>query len=353
MKRWKLLLAEKLLEFTADYRSRVDCSEEQFYEPERIAVFCVGSVGDFVISTPALRAVRKRFPSAKILMITTREIVQLVKSYGWFSHVLVRHTNVAGILRFYMIMKKFRPQITITLGPHAPVDVVCAALAGSKEIYMDSGSDESVTLKRFASRHTGSFSGHIIQRQLALTATLGAITGDVRMFLPKAFIRDKTGKTFSVAFHLTEMRTKEQWPLKRFHELAKALMLNFPGIRIVLIGNRADEITAIKLANSLYSDMTGYFCIATGITDVASLVSLIRSQTVLITGDSCLLQVAIAARIRTVILQNGYEKVERMPIQDLGFHRTITVRRNSLDDFEITRVFSAFRHAIEESRLDK
>lgn len=36
MKRWKALLAEKLLEFTADYRSRVHRSDEQLYEPERI-----------------------------------------------------------------------------------------------------------------------------------------------------------------------------------------------------------------------------------------------------------------------------------------------------------------------------
>src|SRR5436853_1076777 len=55
----------------------------------KIAVFCPNWVGDLVMATPALRAVRRRFPHAEIFAVMRPYVAEVLRGLDVVDHVLL------------------------------------------------------------------------------------------------------------------------------------------------------------------------------------------------------------------------------------------------------------------------
>src|SRR5262245_52819486 len=57
-------------------------------EPRAVAVFAPNLVGDTVMATPAMRALRARFDCARIVLVIRAEIARLLDAAPWFDDVI-------------------------------------------------------------------------------------------------------------------------------------------------------------------------------------------------------------------------------------------------------------------------
>jgi heptosyltransferase-2 len=65
---------------------------------KKILVINLGGVGDFLLSTPALRALRKKFPEAVLALLVTKRIDELAKDISCINEVFAFHVGYGGMM---------------------------------------------------------------------------------------------------------------------------------------------------------------------------------------------------------------------------------------------------------------
>lgn len=61
--------------------------KRQWMEPARILVIKLGSLGEFVLSLPAMKKIREAHPRAQVTLLTLPRFAELARSSRYFSHV--------------------------------------------------------------------------------------------------------------------------------------------------------------------------------------------------------------------------------------------------------------------------
>ena len=65
-------------------------------DPQAILVVLPTWVGDFVMATPALRAVRNRFPESRITFLAEPNLRDLIEGGDWRDEVVVSFSRYVG-----------------------------------------------------------------------------------------------------------------------------------------------------------------------------------------------------------------------------------------------------------------
>ena len=60
---------------------------------DRIVLFLPNWVGDVVMATPAVRAVRERFPAAELVAVCKPYVADVLAGSPWFSEVILSDKN--------------------------------------------------------------------------------------------------------------------------------------------------------------------------------------------------------------------------------------------------------------------
>jgi ADP-heptose:LPS heptosyltransferase len=86
----------------------------------RIVVFKPGPIGDFLHSLPAVYALRKKFPGARLCVVTSRELSDLIEANTFVDEkVYVPSTlfrgDLRGFLRFVREVRALRPGVFVDL----------------------------------------------------------------------------------------------------------------------------------------------------------------------------------------------------------------------------------------------
>lgn len=128
----------------------------------RIAVFCPNWVGDTVMATPALRALREHFVDACILGVMRRAPADVLEGLPYFNVRLIWGNNkdsrdVRG-WRLVRMLRRFAPHIAI-LFPNSLRSAVVARLSGAKRIvgYARDGRSFLLTDRLTAPRRHGAW----------------------------------------------------------------------------------------------------------------------------------------------------------------------------------------------------
>lgn len=65
---------------------------------QKILIINLAGIGDLLLSTPALKALRKSFPKAKILMLTSAKVYELAQEFEFIDKVFCIELNYGGII---------------------------------------------------------------------------------------------------------------------------------------------------------------------------------------------------------------------------------------------------------------
>lgn len=350
-KLWKINTINKVLSLHARL-SRIDANKKPLSAAQdfkRIVIFSTTALGDLLFNTPAIRAIRNRYPAAKIMLVSSFKNRDLVQGSTWFDEVVIWDNKVVRAPNLILKLRRFRPQITFLLHSSQGYDVLCARLSGSKYIVRDNFSHDTPAFNRWIDLYSEHFEGHLIQRKLNLIGQLGCEISDTRMQFPITIRKSALeGKPLTIGFQMGASGTTRCWPVENFAMLAEKLLAHYPDANIVLTGSSQDQPIADALFKVLPEKLKNRIDSYIGKTTLPQLIELINGIDVFVTGDTGPLHIALAAQTPTVSLYVVTNPLHSGPYQDAHKHRMIFIPPEKDDDvnyplkkISVDRVFQA------------
>ncbi len=304
---------------TEDKRNQL--AEQEF---RSILVYSTTALGDYMFNSPALRAIRQRYPAAHIVLVAHPKYKQLLTRRDFYDDVLFWNNKFGSLTGFTREAKRFSPELAVMLHSHLPYDVMSAAMCGCRYLVRDNYGKEVGKMSRWLTYGLDQFPGHIIGRKMELVSALGCDRNNVDMAVPCEYIpREKAAGTFRVGFQLGASTPNRCWPPRYFAELAGKIISQFPGSEIVLIGSPAETGLADQVLASADPGITSSITSYVGKTSLPELLGVISSMDILVTGDTGPLHLAIALKTPTLSLFVTESPESSGPYQDRHLHRYV------------------------------
>lgn len=289
------------------------------------------ALGDTVMSTTGIRALRRRYPQAHItallhpvngrLLANSQDLDERLFYAGRYNRFFPtlrelrrRHFDVAAVFHGN------EPQITPLLYL-AGIPFIFKLPNLSRYRFLLSNREPALGWPQI---------GHGLRQRLAVAHLAGADSDDPHMYLDieetqRETVRDALrwrGIAHSaqlVGFQASASNRRRAWPSSHFVALGRALAELHPGARIILTGSPAER----ELCADIAHDIGPAAVSLAGSLDIEALPALIERLRVLITGDTGTMHVAVAVRTSTVCLFGASDPAGAGPIYDLDRHTLI------------------------------
>jgi len=271
-------------------------------KPKRILIVQTAFLGDVILATPLIRAVRELFPDSFISFLLIPETKRVLDNNPHLNEVLTYDKRTkAGVGAFLQIVNRVRGKdLDLALVPHRSFR--SALLAGLARIPFRIGFDKSAGSFLLTRKVPYRSDVHEVERNLSLVSEFNPPAQD---FLPELF--PSSDDLSSVRKMLTDSGVREQdkvvavapgsvwatkrWLPERFAQVCDLLMSR-ARVKVVLTGSEDD----LALCRQIAGLMKEKPVILAGRTDVlqsAALVSLCRA---VLSNDSAPVHMASAMR---------------------------------------------------------
>jgi len=287
----------------------------------KILVPAYAGIGNIVLYTPALRALRKRFPDAEIVLavgnnrsndeVLGPELVDRVVEIPLKAGIVDRVRDVLRLRRerFDLCVNAFfcywPYQIAFTAFARIPWRCGHVSSHGWKGIF-----DELYNIPARMDRDQ-----YESDRYLELAYALGVERGTVEVepslsISPRAADRardllsskgvDADRRYIVVHAGTSAVLSWKQWGLERFEEVVRQLAMRHPHT-FVLVGAPDERSSQQGLIERLEGLLGNRFVDLVGATDIPTLAAIVDGADILIGNDSGPMQIAIARRIPVVV----------------------------------------------------
>ncbi|SPS01118.1 glycosyltransferase family 9 protein [Cupriavidus taiwanensis] len=290
----------------------------------RIVVFSTTALGDFMLNTPAIRALRVRYPDADITLVANPRNRDLVSACQYVNHMVFWDHKAKSVVATIWRLRKRRPQLAVILHSKGPYDLIAAVFAGCSYLVKNIYDDELPGQERWLDAATWTRNeGHLIQSKLDLVGHLGCDTTNTEMFLPVRPAIGGPSAKIIIGFQLGASQPVRCWPIEHFVALAKALLAETENAMIALIGSDKEGSLATRFMAGLTPQERQRVVNHVGQTTLVTLVTVIHGMKVLVTGDTGPLHLAIALKVRTVSLFATASPKKTGPYQDKALHKVL------------------------------
>ncbi|WP_215848161.1 glycosyltransferase family 9 protein [Candidatus Pantoea bituminis] len=327
---WKAKLLDKVIKsYLFLSRKRVETSlNAEALSPKHILIFSTTALGDFLFNTPAIRAVRKRFPDAQITLVVHEKYADFLKEGNDWNKLVFWNNKAITISRVLRSLKGEPPiDIALLLHSHEPYDYLCAILAGSRLILKDNYRDDIALRDKWLADYTIAFKGHVIERKLKLVEGLGCDVSDITMKLPFS-VENKTANIHPViGFQLGASTPERCWAPENFSQLAVLLLKQFQYLTLVLIGGPGDKGRAETFLRLLPANLHARIVNEVGDTSLPQLCRIINNMDLLVTGDTGPLHIAVTLNTPTLGLFVTANPYATGAFQNPDLHHLIYISR--------------------------
>ena len=260
-------------------------------------------IGDVVLSTPAIKAARDKYPDAYIAFMVRPYARDIVDGNPYLDEVIVydkygKHKSLIKTISFALSLKKKKFDLCLMLHPTNRVHLI-AHLAGIKRrVGYDRKCAFFLTEKIPHKKQEGK--RHESDYTLDLLRAIGAEPKDKELFVPvKAndakriddiFFENHIGdKVPVVAVNPGASCVSKRWASERFAEVCERLAENEKA-RIIIISDEKNKSLAYRLAESMRHEPVNL----AGKTTVGELAALLAKANLFISNDSGPVHVACA-----------------------------------------------------------
>jgi len=306
----------------------------KYFDPDKIKNILVVSstaIGDTLLSTPAIRAVREQYPHAKIIGHFNAKNMELFENNPHIDGIIPYY---GGYKRFFKTIREFRRHkfdLALIFHGNEPQATPMAYLSGAKFIYKipiprqygfllsntDNGFDNPWNHHAIDVRlKTASFAGCNGQNKEMVLIVDKNAEYFIDNFLESANI---TSQDLIVGFQAGAATKFKMWPEAKFIELGKRLLQYKPNIKIMVIGSRDEK----DLCNFIAKSIGDRALSIAGRLSLKQLTALIKKLTALVTNDTGAMHMAIALRTRTVSMFCPTNAWGVGPLQDMHLHKVI------------------------------
>lgn len=270
---------------------------------KRILVARTDRVGDVLLSTPVIKALRDYYPSSYIAMMVSPYARDIVEGNPYLDEVIVydkdaRHKGWLGSLRFAAKLRRKKFDLALVLHPanRAHLVVFLAGIARRIGYNRKMGfllSDKLSHTKQLGEKHESEYS-------LDLVRYLGIEPEDKKPFMPLSAESEKwaedvlSGYGISkgdklLAVHPAASCPSKIWPNQSFAEVAERLSEKH-GFKVIVVAGPKD----IALAEQVIKNMRHPAINLAGKTSLSGLASILKRCRLFISNDSGPVHIASA-----------------------------------------------------------
>ncbi len=344
-------------------------------QPDRALLVLIAGIGDFVMATPAIRAIRQGFPGAHLTLLTNPQSEGLARSCPYLDAILTfdlhayrpggRSTGWRAWKNFLSLTADLRRQrfdLAVNL-------YQVATWAGTIRMWLlfagiraDQTAGRSSGGRGFFFRIRSPDRPHEIDAQLALAAALGcpADDGHPELWIPEASRQSAAARLreaglserepFAV-LNIGSNRPEARWPQEKAAVIAREIH-GGTGLRILLTG----DATEADLANALTVELADCVRSLAGRTDILELAAILERAKVMVTTDSGPMHMAAALGTPLVALFGPADPAHFGPRGWPGQVVVLQGRARPRDplgwhaDLSVTDVLEAVAHLLSLSR---
>ena len=275
----------------------------------RILIVRTDRIGDVLLSTPVIKAVRGNYPDAYIAMMVRPYARDIVDGNPYLDEVLIYdkdeiHKSWFSSLKFSLNLKKKRFDLAIVLHPTNRAHIITFLAGIPQRIGYNKKFGFLLTQrlldeKRFGEKHESEYA-------LDMIRTLGIQVKDKSVFMPikkeseeyiERLLQDSgvTGQDRLIAVHPGASCPSKRWPPERFAQVADKLIQDYlptgqaslpvgkEGKLKVVIISSPEQVNIGKRVIGVMSNRPVDLC---GKTTVSQLASLLKRCVLFISNDS-------------------------------------------------------------------
>ncbi|MEK7679551.1 MAG: glycosyltransferase family 9 protein [Deltaproteobacteria bacterium] len=335
---------------------------------KNILVVSSTAIGDTLLSTPAIKAVRKRFPNARIIALFNKDNMALFENNPRINGVIPYY---GGYKRFFSTikeLKKYSFDLALVFHGNEPQATAMCYLSGAGFIFkLPNTSSFNFLLSNRSPLIGWDALGHGIDARLETAALAGCGTNDKRMelFIEKSWEQGREQflkhNGISPANTLIGLQPgastlSRQWFPERFAALGKRL-LAIPLTKLIITGSGSEKRLCSEIAEGIGKDAI----VSAGRLSLGETAALIKRLKVFVTGDTGPMHMAVALSTPVVALYAVADPARTGPLYDTEIHTVIKKERTCdpcvgkkceyqkcMEAFTVDEVFEAVSSAINE-----
>jgi lipopolysaccharide heptosyltransferase II len=277
---------------------------------DKILIINVNWLGDVVFSTPALKAIRKKFPDAKISCLVISRCEQVLKNNPRIDEIIVydeygKHRSLLSKIKFIRYLRKKQFDVVYVLHPSLKRAMI-GFLAGIPERVGYSTKKRGFLLTHAVAVPAETM--HKIDYFLYLLNQAGIPTVDrnceffisekdkdeARKILEQAGVSEKDR---FVVINPGGNWLMKRWPVRHFATLADWLSKK-KKLKVVISGSKKDKVLAQGIINKAKTKLL----VITGMTDLHQLAAIMVRSVCVVTADSGPMHIACASGANTIAI---------------------------------------------------
>jgi len=266
----------------------------------KILVIKISSLGDVILSFPSLKALRQKFPTAKISLLTLKKYHSLLYDCPYIDEVIFLEDKYKKLINILRITKELRRK--------------------AFDYVIDLQNNRLSHLISFFSFPRFSFGyslrlGWLLTRRIKYDRTVDPLTSQEKILKTLGVTFQEKKLTFwpreqNIPFDLpgrniiginisaSSRWTSKRWPLKNVIRLIELIYKNLADFQVILIGDKNSAIYAKEIEKSVSAHIIN-LC---GKTALRDLPQVIKKMDIFITPDTANLHLACALDIPTIAL---------------------------------------------------
>jgi ADP-heptose:LPS heptosyltransferase len=290
------------------------------HDPKCVVVtHFTNNLGDMVCATPILRAIKKRYPHAHLVVVGSRKNGELLAGLSDVDEYIPIQSTLSMILQ----LRRLKPEWGIAVNP-SPHEVGVLFLSGTKSIssftYPKSFGKAFEVLSRMIVTVPYEPGKYVPREYLKLLTPLGIDDRDTQKHLAVdtsalSRMRDKLTQSGIditkpiVVIAPTTGQTYKEWPYERFALVAQHCK-DVLGASVAVIGAPQDAAVVQKVVTAIHGP--AYNGVGDGIEDLKALLSLAK---LIVAGDTGTVYMAEAFGVAAVVIIGVTDPIEH-PLND-------------------------------------
>jgi len=286
--------------------------------PKTFLVFSNTAMGDLILSTPAIKSLKKSFPNSKVIALIHKNYIPLINNFKYIDKIIPFYGGYKKILKTIKEIRKHKPEMALIFHGNGPQDIQIAIYSGCQFILKH---PTNSNLKKYLSCDFQKSDKHIIEERVDLVRKIGGKIIDTTMELPdldNKVLKDKFLKYKGfIGLQVGASESYRIWPPENFIQLSKKLLSNDE--RILTTGIKQESYLSKKIVyacNNRVVDLCGK-------TTIEELPYLINNLKFLVTSDTGTMHLAIALKTPTICLFSPSNPQYTGPYQDKHIHKVI------------------------------
>jgi ADP-heptose:LPS heptosyltransferase len=334
------------------------------FDPRNILVIDFGQLGDVVLSLPALRAIRERFPQARITVAVGKPGAPIVELSGYSDGTMPvdrvglrdgpKPLAILRIARFVKDVRRAKFDFIIDLHSLSETNLLGFLSGAAHRLYARRPGRSLDYLSNFRPQPPVEDQGkHAIDRYLDVLVPLGikdaprvprlrARAADDAA-VEQMLMKEKADReTMLVGLFPGAGHPARRWPLERFSELAEMLVRN-DGVRVIVFAG-PEERALVKEMRAAFPRSTVFFDRLT----IPQLAAALVRLSVFVSNDTGPMHVATAVGTAVVALLDRPTPNSFVPVEER--HRVLYSR--TIKELTTDEVYAATRALLAMSRTE-